>query len=85
MKSQYLVKAINKLRPTAEFSFTDEDYSTIVWNSLEGKAPTITEINKAIAEIEANEIAQATAKDTQKAALLERLGITAEEAALLQS
>ena len=35
-----LAKAISKLKPTAEFSFTDNDYLTIKWDILEGKAPT---------------------------------------------
>lgn len=35
-----LAKAIRKLKPTAEFSFINEDYSTIKWDVLEGAAPT---------------------------------------------
>jgi hypothetical protein len=85
MKDQLLVKAILKLRPAAEFSFTGEDYSSIVWTSLEGNAPSKAEINKAIAEIEAQEIADANSKESQKAALLVKLGITADEAKLLLS
>ena len=79
----YLAKAINKLRPTAEFSFTDNDYGTIQWDVLEGEAPTKAEIDAAIEEVKADEIAELEAKATQKAALLDRLGITAEEAELL--
>ena len=79
----YLAKAINKLRPTAEFSFTDNDYGTIQWDVLEGEAPTKAEIDAAIEEVKADEIAELEAKATQKAALLDRLGITEEEAHLL--
>jgi hypothetical protein len=79
----HLAKAINKLRPTAEFSFTDNDYGTIQWDVLEGEAPTKAEIEAAIEEVKADEIAELEAKATQKAALLDRLGITAEEAELL--
>ena len=78
-----LAKAINRLKPTAQFSFTDEDYSTIKWDILEGDAPTQAEIDAAIEQVKADEVAQAQAKAAQKAALLDRLGITEEEAKLL--
>ena len=77
----YLVQAIKNLHPEAEFSFTDGDYSTIKWDVLEGSAPTSKQIDdeiKRIKDAEANKI-------SQKAALLERLGITSDEAALLLS
>ena len=85
MNEQTLIKAIVKLRPSSEFSFTDGDYSSIVWTSLEGEAPTKAEIEKAMKQVEAVEILEARAKESQKAALLEKLGITADEAALLLS
>ena len=78
-----LTKAIKKLKPNAEFSFTDDDYSTIKWDVLEGEAPTQAEIDAAIEQVKADEIAEAEAKAAQKAALLERLGITEDEAKLL--
>ncbi len=79
----YLVKAINKLRPTAEFSFNDEDYSTIKWNVLDGDAPTQAEIDEAIEQVKADELAEAEAKAQARQALLDKLGITADEAKLL--
>jgi hypothetical protein len=79
----YLVKAIKKLKPSAEFSFIDNDYSTIKWDILEGEAPTQAEIDAAIEQVKADEIAEAEAKANQKAALLDRLGITEDEAKLL--
>jgi hypothetical protein len=81
--NNYLVMAIRKLKPTAEFSFTNNDYSTIKWDVLEGTAPTQAEIDVAIEQVKADEITEATAKAAQKTALLERLGITQEEANLL--
>lgn len=81
----YLADAIKSLRPSAEFSFIEQDYSTIKWDVLEGKAPTKAEIDAEIARIKADEITEAQNKATAKAALLERLGITADEAALLLS
>lgn len=79
----YLSKAIRRLRPTSEFTFTEEDYSTIQWHVLQGAAPTQAEIDAEITKIKADEIAEANEKAAAKAALLERLGITADEAALL--
>jgi len=81
--SDYLTKAIRKLKPNAEFSYTDNDYSTIKWDVLDGDAPTQKEIDAAIKEVKADQIAEAEAKATARAALLTRLGITAEEAQLL--
>jgi hypothetical protein len=81
----YLVKAIKKLKPNAEFSFTEDDYSTIKWDVLDGDAPTLAEVNAAIEEVIADEIADAQAKATQRQAILDRLGITVEEAQLLLS
>lgn len=81
----YLSEAIKRLRPSAEFSYTDDDYSTIQWHVLEGKAPTEAQIESEIAKIKAAEITEAETKSIAKAALLDRLGITADEAALLLS
>ena len=81
----YLVKAIKRLNPTAEFSFIDDDYSTIQWDVLEGNAPTQKQIDDAIKLIKAEEANEAEIKATAKAALLERLGITEDEAKLLLS
>ena len=78
-----LVKAIKLLNPTAEFSFTDDDYSTINWIVLEGKAPTQKQIDDALKQVIANEKAQAEAKAVSKQAILDRLGLTADEAKLL--
>jgi hypothetical protein len=79
----YLVKAIKLIKPESEFTFQEEDYSTIKWIVLEGQAPTQAEIDDAIQQVKANEITEAAAKATQKAALLERLGISEDEARLL--
>ena len=84
MKS-YITEAIQLLRPTAEFSLTDNDYSTVKWDVLEGDAPTDAEIQAAIKKVKANEIANKAKAETDKAALLAKLGITAEEAQLLLS
>jgi hypothetical protein len=81
--SIYLTKAIQKLKPTAQFSYVDNDYSTIKWNILEGEAPTQAEIDAAIEQVKADEAQAEATKAAQKQALLNRLGITEDEAKLL--
>ena len=81
----YLFKAIKNLCPEAEFTFIDEDYSSITWIKKDGPVPTQKQIDDEIAKIEAGEDAAATAKAEAKTALLNRLGITSEEAKLLLS
>jgi hypothetical protein len=85
MKSIYMAKAIQKLRPNAEFSYSNDDYSTIKWDVLDGDAPTQAEIDNAIEQVKADEITQAEAKAQAKATLLAQLGITEEQAKLLLS
>jgi len=78
----YLIKAIRKLRPNSEFSFTDNDYSTIKWDSLEGEAPTEAQIEDAIKQVKADEITEAEAKAAAKTAAqakLAALGLTVED------
>jgi len=81
----YLYKAIRSLRPTSQFSYDDIDYSTIVWDFLEGKAPTQVEIDAEIVKIKAAELVEADEKAKAKKAILDRLGITEDEAKLLLS
>ena len=80
--NDYLTKAILLLKPTAEFSFTNNDYSTIKWDVLEGEAPTQAQITAAIEQVKANEIIQAETKAANKAAAeakLAALGLTVED------
>jgi hypothetical protein len=79
----YLVLAIRKLRPNAEFSFKNNDYSTIKWDVLEGDAPTQAEIDAAIIQVRADEAAEAEAKAAQRQSILNRLGLSEEEARIL--
>ena len=78
-----LADAIKSLRPNSEFSYTEDDYSTIKWDKLEGEAPTKAEVLSELARLQAEVSAQEITQASAKSALLERLGITAEEAALL--
>jgi hypothetical protein len=64
----YLVKAIRKLKPTAEFSFTEDDYSSIKWDILDGDAPTLAEVNAAIEQVKADEAQAELEKAAKKQA-----------------
>jgi hypothetical protein len=79
----YLVSAIHKIKPNAQFAFKEDDYSTIEWIELEGSAPTQAEIDQAIKEMKAAEKTAATAAESKKIEVLERLGLTADELAIL--
>ena len=83
--NDYLFKAIRRLKPNSEFSFTEDDYSTVKWDVLEGDAPTQKEIDDTIKTIKAEEAKEVKATATAKSALLEKLGITEDEAKLLLS
>jgi hypothetical protein len=77
-----LVKAIKKLKPTAEFSFIEDDYSTIKWDVLDGEAPTQAQVNAAIEQVKLEE-AQAEANKAQAKAAAESklaaLGLTTDD------
>lgn len=79
----YITKAIWSLKPNSEYTFSNNDYSTIKWHVLEGEAPTQAEIDAEIEKIKAAELTAEADRAAAKTALLSRLGITEEEAKLL--
>ena len=81
--NDYLVLAIQSLRPNSQFTFSNNDYSTITWVVLEGEAPTKKEIDDEIKRIKAAEIANTKAKATARQAIADRLGLTADELQVL--
>jgi hypothetical protein len=83
MESTIIVKAIKELSPDAEFAFSGDDLSTLEWHNPKAKRPTDAEILARCEVVIANLELEATTKAADKAALLERLGITADEAKLL--
>tara|TARA_R110000868_G_scaffold98940_1_gene272409 strand:- start:85 stop:345 length:261 start_codon:yes stop_codon:yes gene_type:complete len=77
-----ITKAIFKLRPDSEFSLTNNDYSTIKWDKLEGNPPTQAEIDAALTQVEADELAAKAKVEADKAtaqAKLAALGLTADD------
>jgi hypothetical protein len=79
----YLAQAIQELSPTAEFSFQNEDYSTVKWDVLDGTAPTLKAINDKIEEIQNRETTEAATKASAKASAMTKLtalGLSEDEA-----
>ena len=77
-----ITKAIWKLRPDSEFSLNNNDYSTIKWDKIEGKPPTQAEIDAALEQVEADELAAKAKVEADKAAAqakLAALGLTADD------
>ena len=85
MESSIIVKAIKELSPDAEFAFSGDDLSTLEWHNPKAKRPTDVEILARCEVVIANLATEATTKAADKAALLQRLGITPDEALLLLS
>jgi len=80
MQHSEKMKAIQFIRPNAQFVLAGDD---LTWCDEEQTEPTETEIQAGWVAYQAAQIAEAEAKAAQKAALLDRLGITEEEAKLL--
>lgn len=78
----YLVAAIRKLKPNAEFTFENDDYSTIIWHQIEGDEPTKTEVMDAIKTVKEEEKQaelQTMAKKAAAEAKLAALGLDADD------
>jgi hypothetical protein len=78
-----LSNAIKSLRPTAQFSFIESDYSTIKWDVLDGEAPTQKELEAALEKIKTDQAQAVIAKSAARTSLLEKIGITEDEANIL--
>jgi hypothetical protein len=81
----YLFEAIANLTNGARCMIWADDYSTVQWVDFEGTPPTQTEIDAEIVRIKKQEVIDAKNVIKAKADLLAKLGITADEAALLLS
>lgn len=76
------VKAILFIRPNAEFVLRDLD---IEWMDANQTQPTEEEIAQGWVDYQAKEVADKAVADAKRQALLDKLGITEEEAKLLLS
>jgi len=80
-----IVEAIRNLAPNSEFTFKEDDLTTIEWLSENIEQPSIEAIEAEIVKVKKVKENEAADKEAAKAALLNKLGITAEEVALLLS
>lgn len=74
-------QAVASLRPNVEWTMSGDDVTNIVWHTENVEPLTQAMVDDEIERLEALKASQATSKE----ALLERLGISAEEAAILLS
>jgi hypothetical protein len=80
-----IVEAIHILRPNAQWVIQGEDYAGLEWLDKKQVKPTQEEIEAKIAELPELKAAAKAENAADKAALLEKLGITESEAKLLLS
>ena len=80
MKHIDKINAIQFIKPNAEFVLRGDE---IEWLDEKQTEPTEAQIKASLVAYQAAQAAEAAAKATAKAELLERLGITADEAKLL--
>lgn len=78
-----LVTAIRNLRPGSEFVFENNDYDTIQWHALDGEAPTKAEVDAEVDRVREQFIQEQEQKEARRAEILERLGLTEDEAKLI--
>jgi len=74
-------EVLSMLIPTGGWIITGDDYEGIQF--IEADIITEAEFNAGFSKVDAYKEKQATDRASAKSALLERLGITADEAALL--
>lgn len=77
----HIADAVNNLRPNTEWTMTDEDIATIIWHTQGVKPITDKELKDEMSRLQTVE----AQKPEQRAALLDRLGISEDEARLLLS
>ncbi len=78
----YAIILDRKYKGKGQWSITDNDYDQFIWQSDEPK-PTKKELDNLWIQVKSNIEAEAQAKATARQALLDKLGITADEAKLL--
>jgi hypothetical protein len=76
-----LAKTLQSLRPGKEFTYNDEDLSTVQWNDPSVVTPTHAEVDAEIARQEQ----EALDKKTEAEAKLAALGLTPEDLKALLS
>lgn len=80
-----LAEAINLYNASAEWTIDGDDYETLNWLSKDITKPTKKQLEDLLPLVETAKAEAEANKAEAKVALLDRLGITAEEAKLLLS
>lgn len=83
MTHEEIVKALNSLVPGAEWELHGDDYSEIIW--FKGEKPTLEQLESELKIIPIKEAAKLEDLKSEKDAILQKLGITEDEAKLLLS
>jgi hypothetical protein len=80
MNSISIADAILFLIPNSQFRIVEDDLSTLEFFTPQGQVhPTQAQVDKAKKDLEAARIKEQADKATQKAALLNRLGLSEDE------
>lgn len=80
-----IIEAIANLAPNAEWTLAGDDYSKIEWLSKNIAKPTLEDIELEVTMLPIRKAEKEAANIKAKADLLEKLGITEDEAKLLLS
>lgn len=76
-------QAVVSLRPGVEWSMNGDDVENIIWHTPNVTPLTKAEVEAEVARLEQAAIDKAASDAVKRAALLERLGISEDEAVLL--
>jgi hypothetical protein len=83
MTHEEIVRALGHLYPEAKYVLSGDDIENIDWQSTDIECPDFAKLEKAYADSLAAEKKAAELASVKKSEVLERLGITADEAKLL--
>jgi hypothetical protein len=76
-------EVLNFLCPGVEWAMTDDDFDTVIWINVNEAPITKSEFKAGFAKYENSKKAEAEAKAAARQAILDRIGLTADEAKLL--
>lgn len=85
MTNEEIAKSLQYLTPNAEWHLVGDDLTGLIWLDKNQQQPTEKEIIQVIAKLSELQELELAAKKAAREALLEKLGITEEEAKLLLS
>jgi hypothetical protein len=78
-----IASALKATYPTAEFTISDNDAKTLDWHSEDLPKPSAKEIEAAVANYDTLLATRNSEKEAARKAVLDKLGLTADEVAAL--